>query len=100
MNFLIEFFTFIGLSVVVSGMFVFISKRKHLLAVLFSLEYIMLGIFMLLVFLLVSFNMDIYFSLIFLTLAVCEGALGLSILVSLVRSHGNDYFMSFNSLQC
>lgn len=40
------------------------------------------------------------FSLIFLTLTACEGALGLSLLVSLVRTHGGDSFNSLNALQC
>nr|YP_009945235.1 NADH dehydrogenase subunit 4L [Pedetontus zhejiangensis]QOE17742.1 NADH dehydrogenase subunit 4L [Pedetontus zhejiangensis] len=100
MNYLLYFFILIGSSVVFSGMIVFVSKRKHLLSVLFSLEYMVLGIFIIFMFLLVTYNSEIFFSLIFLTLAVCEGALGLSILVSLVRSHGNDYFTSFNVLQC
>jgi hypothetical protein len=34
----------------------------------------------------------IFFFIIFLTFIVCEGVLGLSILVSLIRTHGNDYF--------
>lgn len=43
---------------------------------------------------------DKYFILFFLTFAACEGALGLALLVSLVRRHGNDNFDSFRSLQC
>jgi NADH-ubiquinone oxidoreductase chain 4L len=35
-----------------------------------------------------------------LTLTACEGALGLSLLVSLVRTHGGDNFNSLNALQC
>jgi NADH-ubiquinone oxidoreductase chain 4L len=31
--------------------------------------------------------------------SVCEGSLGLSILVSMIRSHGNDYFQSYSVLQ-
>ena len=40
-------------------------------------------------------NYESYFRIIFLTFRVCEGALGLSILVSIIRTHGNDYFQSF-----
>jgi NADH-ubiquinone oxidoreductase chain 4L len=36
----------------------------------------------------------------FLTFRVCEGALGITVLVSLIRTHGNDYFNSFSILQC
>nr|YP_008080728.1 NADH dehydrogenase subunit 4L [Songmachilis xinxiangensis]AFQ07910.1 NADH dehydrogenase subunit 4L [Songmachilis xinxiangensis] len=99
MDFLMYMLPWFGFSLVVSGMMVFVSERKHLLAVLFSLEYIVLGIFMLLSFYLMMM-VDLYFCLLFLAVAVCEGALGLSILVSLVRSHGSDYFMNFSVLQC
>nr|YP_001798463.1 NADH dehydrogenase subunit 4L [Trigoniophthalmus alternatus]ABS57561.1 NADH dehydrogenase subunit 4L [Trigoniophthalmus alternatus] len=100
MNFLVNFLILLGIGLVFSGIMVFVSVRKHLLAVLFSLEYIVLGIFILLGFFLVIFEVEVYFMLYFLTLAVCEGALGLSILVSLVRMCGNDYFLSFNTLRC
>jgi NADH-ubiquinone oxidoreductase chain 4L len=36
--------------------------------------------------------------MLFLSIRVCEGALGLSILVSMMRTHGNDYFQTFNVL--
>lgn len=37
-----------------------------------------------------------YYSLIYLIITACEGALGLSILVILSRALGGDYFKSFN----
>lgn len=40
-----------------------------------------------------------YYSLIYLIITACEGALGLSILVILSRSIGGDYFKSFNILR-
>nr|QLY89924.1 NADH dehydrogenase subunit 4L [Clusiodes albimanus] len=84
----------------VMGIFSFVFNRKHLLSMLLSLEYIVLCLFMLLFMYLLIFNYEIYFSMMFLTFSVCEGALGLSILVSMIRSHGNDYFQSFNVIQC
>nr|YP_010977918.1 NADH dehydrogenase subunit 4L [Afronurus levis]WHN78877.1 NADH dehydrogenase subunit 4L [Afronurus levis] len=83
-----------------SGVFVFISNRKHLLATLLSLEFIVLAIYSLLFLYLISLGLEMYFTMVFLTFAVCEGALGLSILVSMIRTHGNDYFQSFSVLQC
>nr|QZZ23941.1 NADH dehydrogenase subunit 4L [Notacanthurus sp. 'maculosus'] len=83
-----------------SGVVVFISKRKHLLATLLSLEFIVLSIYSLLFVYLISMGLEMYFTMVFLTFAVCEGALGLSILVSMIRTHGNDYFQSFSVLQC
>nr|AYM84995.1 NADH dehydrogenase subunit 4L [Eucoptacra sp. OR509] len=83
-----------------SGIYVFSSKRKHLLMVLLSLEYIVLSLFMLIVIFLSSFDYDYFFPVIFLGFSVCEGALGLSILVSMIRSHGNDFFNSFGLVLC
>lgn len=78
----------------------FISNRKHLLATLLRLEFIVLSLYGLLFIYLASLGCEMYFTIVFLTFAVCEGALGLSILVSIIRTHGNDYFQSFSILQC
>nr|AXS65171.1 NADH dehydrogenase subunit 4L [Coleoptera sp. 11 KM-2017] len=72
-------------------------KRKHLLLMLLSLEYLVIFMF-LLIFVYVAKTMEYYFSMIFLIFAVCEGSIGLSILISLTRTHGNDYFSSFSIL--
>ena len=79
-----------------SGLWVFSSKRKHLLSALLSLEYIVLAIFFM--FFTFIFSRNMFFSLLYLTFAACEGALGLSILVIMSRTHGGDYFRSFNFL--
>ena len=78
----------------------FISNRKHLLITLISLEFIVLILYLILYGYLVIIYNERYFSIVFLTFRVCEGALGLSILVSLIRTHGNDYFQTYNILQC
>nr|UEK24795.1 NADH dehydrogenase subunit 4L [Potamanthellus edmundsi] len=92
------FVLFIGLIFI--GMMVFVSNRKHLLATLLSLEFIVLGLYLILFMYLLMKGSELYFLMLFLTFAVCEGALGLSILVSLIRTHGNDFFQSFSVLQC
>nr|UEK75567.1 NADH dehydrogenase subunit 4L [Dideoides latus] len=93
-NWLLPFF------LMMMGIFIFISNRKHLLSMLLSLEYIVLSLFYLLFIYLNMMNYENYFSMIFMTFSVCEGVLGLSILVSMIRMYGNDYFQSFNILQC
>nr|YP_009764335.1 NADH dehydrogenase subunit 4L [Orthopygia glaucinalis]YP_010177477.1 NADH dehydrogenase subunit 4L [Aglossa dimidiata]QIS91174.1 NADH dehydrogenase subunit 4L [Orthopygia glaucinalis]QST15204.1 NADH dehydrogenase subunit 4L [Aglossa dimidiata] len=80
------------------GNLIFVSKRKHLLIVLLSLEFIVLSIFFFLLIYLNYIENNMYLLMLFLTFSVCEGALGLSILVSMIRTHGNDYFQSFNLL--
>lgn len=78
----------------ISGVWIFSSKREHLLSVLLSLEFIALGVYM---FILSTLDTgDLFYSLIYITFAACEGALGLSILVIIRRTHGGDYFKSFN----
>nr|YP_009045269.1 NADH dehydrogenase subunit 4L [Lexias dirtea]AHA03620.1 NADH dehydrogenase subunit 4L [Lexias dirtea] len=78
------------------GNMIFVSKHKHLLIVLMSLEFMVLSIFFLLMMYLMMINYNLYMLMVFLVFSVCEGALGLSILVSMIRTHGNDYFQSFN----
>nr|YP_009024050.1 NADH dehydrogenase subunit 4L [Pacris xizangensis]ADZ56257.1 NADH dehydrogenase subunit 4L [Pacris xizangensis] len=89
------FSIFTSLSIYFAGIYIFSFKRKHLLMVLLSLEYIVLSLFLLVVVFLISFDYDYFFPVVFLVFSVCEGALGLSILVSMIRSHGNDFFNSF-----
>nr|YP_009045282.1 NADH dehydrogenase subunit 4L [Dophla evelina]AHA03633.1 NADH dehydrogenase subunit 4L [Dophla evelina] len=78
------------------GNMIFVSKHKHLLIVLMSLEFMVLSSFFLLLMYLMMINYNLYMLMVFLVFSVCEGALGLSILVSMIRTHGNDYFQSFN----
>lgn len=82
------------------GVITFVINRKHLLSTLLSLEFIVLSLFLIVLLFLRFFNYEFYFRIFFLTFRVCEGALGISILVSIIRTHGNDYFNSFSILQC
>nr|QXJ80278.1 NADH dehydrogenase subunit 4L [Dahira obliquifascia] len=78
------------------GNLIFVSKNKHLLIVLLSLEFIVLSLFFFFLIFLMMIDYDMYMLMVFLVFSVCEGSLGLSILVSMIRTHGNDYFQSFN----
>nr|ANJ70557.1 NADH dehydrogenase subunit 4L [Melanotus villosus] len=80
------------------GLSVFCFKCKHLLLMLLSLEFIVLSLYLGLYLFLMFNGYEYYFSMVFLTMSVCEGALGLSILVAMIRSYGNDYFQSFSIL--
>uniref|UniRef100_UPI003002CC76 NADH dehydrogenase subunit 4L n=1 Tax=Gnathophyllum americanum TaxID=390955 RepID=UPI003002CC76 len=80
------------------GVVSLVLSRKHVLNSLLSLEFIMLNLYWIWV-VMMNFS-DVLFVLYFLAIAACEGALGLSILVSMVRSYGNDNFSSSNLLMC
>nr|AVJ52533.1 NADH dehydrogenase subunit 4L [Homaemus aeneifrons] len=82
----------------ICGVVTFCSTRNHLLLALLSLEFMVLFIFYMMIVFMVIYGYELYFSLIFLVFSVCEGALGLSVLVSLVRSQGNDYLSSISVL--
>nr|AXS66107.1 NADH dehydrogenase subunit 4L [Cucujoidea sp. 46 KM-2017] len=91
MNYLFSF-------IILFGLISFSLKRKHLLLMLLSLEFVVLGLYGFVVLNLSLSSLDLFFSMIFLTMSVCEGALGLSMLISMVRMHGNDYIMSLSFL--
>jgi len=95
-TFIILFFILIF----IFSLIVFVSNRKHLLITLISLEFIVLVLYIFIFIFLNYINYDYYYRIVFLTFRVCEGSLGLSILVSLIRTHGNDYFQSYRILQC
>nr|YP_009050183.1 NADH dehydrogenase subunit 4L [Megabalanus ajax]AGZ19744.1 NADH dehydrogenase subunit 4L [Megabalanus ajax] len=81
------------------GTWIYISKRKHLMNMLISLEYIVLSIFLLLMLCTMKLGIETYLSLIFLVASVCEGSLGVGIMVTMVRSHGSDYMSCFSALK-
>nr|WBK02871.1 NADH dehydrogenase subunit 4L [Inocellia (Epinocellia) sp.] len=83
-----------------SGLLIFCLNFKHFLITLLSLEYLVISLFIFMMYFLGKYGYEMYFSMIFITFCVCEGSLGLAILVSLIRTHGNDYFKSFNFLSC
>nr|UPL65594.1 NADH dehydrogenase subunit 4L [Leptocoris augur] len=81
-----------------SGILTFSLARKHMLMTLFSLEFLVLVLFLYLFFFLIHFGFELFMLLIYLVFAVCEGALGLGVLVNMVRSHGNDLLSSMSTL--
>jgi len=95
------FFTLIcSILILVAGLWGFTSQRKHLLIVFLSLEFISLSLFLLIFLIFHGEFSELYICLLFLTFVVCEGSLGLSILVSIARTHGNDFLNSIIVLQC
>lgn len=93
-----DFLNYLIILIYLSGVVVFLLSFKHFLLILLRLEFIMLSIF-LRIYSLFSFSIiNIFFSIIYLTIVVCEGVLGLSVMVRIVRSSGNDNLLSLTSL--
>nr|WRQ18182.1 NADH dehydrogenase subunit 4L [Igerna tenuicaula] len=78
----------------ITGLFCFIFIRNHILLCLMSLEFIVLYLLYMIFLYCLMYDYSFYFYVLFMTFFVCEGALGLSVLVSMIRTHGNDYLNS------
>nr|YP_010757435.1 NADH dehydrogenase subunit 4L [Leofa pulchella]WEU77778.1 NADH dehydrogenase subunit 4L [Leofa pulchella] len=68
--------------------------RKHVFMCLISLEFIVISLLMISVYYLLMFSSSYYIMILMMVFFVCEGVLGLSVLVSLIRCYGNDYLTS------
>nr|YP_009470520.1 NADH dehydrogenase subunit 4L [Centruroides vittatus]AVF96948.1 NADH dehydrogenase subunit 4L [Centruroides vittatus] len=74
------------------------SRFKHLLSMLLSLEMAMLSILIILTSTTIPKSADSSILMIFITLAVCEGSLGLALLVAMSRLTGNTLISSTTML--
>ena len=88
-----------GLVCFLGGLLAFCLYQVHTLNILLSLEAIILSLLVIL-FTYNSFRGSPTHSfLVLLTFAACEAALGLSLLVSILRLWGNDYVSSLGSIK-
>lgn len=78
----------------------FIINYKHLLVRLLCLEFISLRFFLGIRSRLDFFVCERVFLLYFLVIVVCEGVLGLCLLILLRFFYGDDYLFRYNKLTC
>lgn len=81
-----------------AGLFRFLTNWNHILSTLVALEFIALALFFLLT-TLSLFSFEFFNTLFYLSIAVCEGALGLRILVLYRRKKGRDKLSSSSFLK-
>nr|WMC21046.1 NADH dehydrogenase subunit 4L [Chtenopteryx sicula] len=86
----------LGMFIYVSGIFVLLFQWKHILNVLLSFEILMLGTIFSFLLTWGLFSGDYSIMMVIVVFGVCEASLGLSLLVSLIRVHGNDYVSSLS----
>nr|BAN81981.1 NADH dehydrogenase subunit 4L [Sepia pharaonis] len=84
----------LGLYIYVMGIIVLLFQWKHILNILLSFEILMLGLIFSFLLTYGLYNSEYYVVMVIIVFGVCEASLGLSLLVSLIRSHGNDYVSS------
>jgi NADH:ubiquinone oxidoreductase subunit K len=90
----------ITIATVSAGLASFSKIRNHIVSTLISLEFASLSTYLFIFLLLSNSPQDLFITLVYLALAACEGALGLSILVAVINSRGNDIIKSSNIIQC
>nr|YP_010388421.1 NADH dehydrogenase subunit 4L [Phyllidia elegans]UPP55823.1 NADH dehydrogenase subunit 4L [Phyllidia elegans] len=83
----------------VTSFFAFTKLNFHILILLISLEALMLSLLIFLFSFCLIYKNNCSMFLVLLTFAACEAALGLSLLVSILRLRGNDFVTSFNSMK-
>nr|YP_009162950.1 NADH dehydrogenase subunit 4L [Uroteuthis duvaucelii]AKT93700.1 NADH dehydrogenase subunit 4L [Uroteuthis duvaucelii] len=86
----------LGTFIYISGMFVLLFQWKHILNILLSFEIMMLGIIFSFLLTWGLNSSDYSIMMVIVVFGVCEASLGLSLLVSLIRVHGNDYVSSLS----
>nr|YP_010037139.1 NADH dehydrogenase subunit 4L [Bdeogale nigripes]QQW47798.1 NADH dehydrogenase subunit 4L [Bdeogale nigripes] len=76
--------------------------RSHLMSSLLCLEGMMLSLFVMITLITLNnhFTLASMTPIILLVFAACEAALGLSLLVMVSNTYGNDYVQNLNLLQC
>lgn len=80
----------------ICGFLRFCLNYQHFLINLISIEFIMLRLFLFSYIYILIIKFELIFLIVFLTFIVREGVLGLTLLIVLVRSIGNNYFQSIN----
>nr|AYW52268.1 NADH dehydrogenase subunit 4L [Cassidinae sp. ACP-2018] len=81
-----------------SGLILFIISWGHFLVLLLSLEFMMIGLFFGFFSSYMYNYCNLFFCLVYLTMTVCEGVLGLSIMVLMIRVGSSDYLKNFSLL--
>jgi len=89
-----------GLVIVIGGLLGLILNRDRLLNILLRLEFISLGIFFLIVVVLRRLRRNLFCRLYLLALLVCEGVLGLALLVVGRFRYGGGQAQLYNRLVC
>lgn len=89
----------ISIYIFIISCFIFSYYYKHLILTIIRLEFIIISVFFNIYIILIVLESNIYLIIIFLTISVCEGALGLSLIVLIVRFYGNDYLNSIRILK-
>uniref|UniRef100_A0AB38ZHC2 NADH-ubiquinone oxidoreductase chain 4L n=1 Tax=Ledropsis sp. 1 XYW-2023a TaxID=3078463 RepID=A0AB38ZHC2_9HEMI len=88
---------FVSMYIFLMSMTSLLMMRKHTLMALISLEFMMMSALMVIMMYCLMTKSSLYTFMFMMTLLVCEGVLGLSIMVNMIRCQGNDFMNSMFS---
>ena len=86
----------LGFFIYISGFLVLLFQWKHILNILLRFEILTLGIVFSFLLTWGVYRSDCSIVIVIIVFGVCEARLGLSLLVRIIRVHGNDYVSSLN----
>nr|QZL38233.1 NADH dehydrogenase subunit 4L [Macrotritopus defilippi] len=86
----------VGMYMYLCGLFVLMFQWKHILNILLGFEVLTLSGVFVFIFSWGIMSLNLYLVIIMIVFSVCEATLGLSLLVSFIRIHGNDYVSSMS----
>ncbi|YP_086808.1 NADH dehydrogenase subunit 4L (mitochondrion) [Bemisia tabaci] len=78
---------------------VYLISKMHIINSLIIIEYISIMVIILMMIFVKSMTLENHNVLYFMILLITESVLGLSILVSMIRTHGNDFLKSSTVLK-
>lgn len=85
----------LGRLILIIRYFLLLKFYKHALIILLCIEFIVVINLLNFYIILINYGKDFYL-LIFIVIFVIEGALGISLIVIIIRFKGNEYFKNFN----
>nr|YP_009245636.1 NADH dehydrogenase subunit 4L [Oligolophus tienmushanensis]AIG60117.1 NADH dehydrogenase subunit 4L [Oligolophus tienmushanensis] len=97
MMMILNFYIF---SMFMGGLICMVLSHYHLLVMVLSLEFLMLSIYYSLSLSMGGGMNNCLLMMLYLFVVVCEGSLGMGLLVSLVKGFGADLFGLLNLLRC
>jgi len=77
----------------------FVNHSLHIISLLLILEALILILLVFIFYIVIEINNNPFMFISILTFGACEGALGLSVLVRLIRFNRNDYINSIISIK-
>nr|UEE83308.1 NADH dehydrogenase subunit 4L [Petalocephala gongshanensis] len=91
---LLKLMKFLSMYMYMASMTSLLIFRKHTLMSMLSLEFMMMSLLLNVMLYCLMMKYSMYLFMMLMTFLVCEGVLGLGILVNMIRCQGNDFMNS------